>query len=184
MLMADVGLLGYPNAGKSTLISCMSGATPKIASYPFTTLTPSLGVVDIGFEGSFVMADIPGLIEGAADGHGLGHQFLRHVRRSRVLLHMLSVCPTEEVPVIERYRIIREELNRFDPDLSLRPELITFTKCDLIDRETRKKLKTDFLTEYPNAKLFSTSSIENKGLNPLRYALWSLIQESNLLPES
>jgi GTP-binding protein len=183
MLMADVGLLGYPNAGKSTLISCMSGAHPKIASYPFTTLAPSLGVVDIGFEGSFVMADIPGLIEGAADGHGLGHQFLRHVRRSRVLLHMLSVCPDEPVSVLERYRIIRKELNRFDPELSLRPELITLTKCDLIDRETRKKLKADFLEQYPESKLFSISSIEKKGLEHLKYALWNCILKSKQIEQ-
>ena len=178
MLMADVGLLGYPNAGKSTLISSMSGANPKIASYPFTTLAPSLGVIDIGFEGAFVMADIPGLIEGAADGHGLGHQFLRHVRRSRVLLHMLSVCPHEETPIIERYRIIRNELHRFDPELSKRPELVCLTKCDLIDTETRKKYKKEFLEAFPNSKVFSTSSIEKKGLEKIKYELWTLIQKN------
>ena len=179
MLMADVGLLGYPNAGKSTLISWMSGAKPKIANYPFTTLAPSLGVIDVGFEGSFVMADIPGLIKGAADGHGLGHQFLRHVRRSRVLLHMLSVDPDEHTSIIDRYTIIRNELHRFDPELSKRPEIVCLTKCDLIDTETRKKYRNDFRTAFPDLKVYSISSIERKGLEKIKYALWNIIQDQN-----
>ena len=177
MLMADVGLLGYPNAGKSTLISCMSGAKPKIASYPFTTLAPSLGVVDIGFEGAFVMADIPGLIEGAAEGQGLGHQFLRHVRRSRILLHMISVCPTERESIVDRYRIIREELARFDPLLCTRPEMVTLTKCDLIDKVRFEEIRSEFSAAYPDKKLYYISSIENKGLEKLKYTLWSLVQD-------
>ena len=184
MLMADVGLLGYPNAGKSTLISCMSGAKPKIANYPFTTLAPSLGVIDVGFEGSFVMADIPGLIEGAAEGHGLGHQFLRHVRRSRVLLHMLSVCPDEEISIIERYSIIRNELHSFDPELSKRPELVCLTKCDLIDTQTRKKHKQDFKKAFPDIKIYSLSSIERKGLEKIKYALWDIIQNQRVQEET
>ena len=177
MLMADVGLLGYPNAGKSTLISCMSAAKPKIASYPFTTLKPSLGVVAMGYDGTFVMADIPGLIQGAAQGHGLGHQFLRHVRRSRILLHMLSLCPTEELSIVERYRIIRSELEHFDESLISRPELIAFTKADLLSPEEAQEQMELFKVHFPNSSPYLISSAQRRGLKELRYALWSQLQE-------
>ena len=112
--MADVGLLGYPNAGKSSFIGQVSAARPKVADYPFTTLVPKLGVVDMGLDGSYTVADIPGLIEGAADGQGLGHQFLRHVQRTKTLLHLLSLGPDESLDIVTRYVNIRRELERFD----------------------------------------------------------------------
>ena len=173
LLLADVGLLGYPNAGKSTLISCMSSAKPKIANYPFTTLKPSLGVVEIGYEGTFVMADIPGLIEGAAQGHGLGLQFLRHVRRSKVLLHLLSVSPTEDTSITERYRIIRSELKQFDEELNTRPEFVALSKVDLISEEECRVLVQEFQNHFPDVHPFLISSAQNKGLKELRYALWN-----------
>ena len=134
MLMADVGLLGFPNAGKSTLIRSVSAARPKVGDYPFTTRVPSLGVVKMG-DDSFVMADIPGLIEGAADGAGMGHQFLRHVKRTRVLLHLLSLGSDELHSPGERYTAIRKELMAFDAALSGREEIIALTKIDLVDED-------------------------------------------------
>jgi GTP-binding protein len=134
MLMADVGLLGFPNAGKSTLIRNVSAARPKVGDYPFTTQVPSLGVVKIGMD-SFVMADIPGLIEGAAQGAGMGHQFLRHVKRTRILLHLLSLGPDEPRTPAERYTAIRGELAAFDPRLAQRDEIIALTKTDLVDAD-------------------------------------------------
>jgi GTP-binding protein len=139
-VMADVGLLGFPNAGKSTLISVVSAARPLVADYPFTTLTPHLGVVDLGLfarggRSSFVVADIPGIIEGAAEGKGLGHQFLRHVSRTRLLLHLVSLQSGDHgethLSPGARYRILRDELKRYDSDLVKRPEIVVLTKADL-----------------------------------------------------
>ena len=135
-LLADVGLVGFPNVGKSTLISVVSEAKPNIANYHFTTLTPVLGVVRLGEGRSFVMADIPGLIEGASDGAGLGHQFLRHVDRCRLLVHVVDVSGSEGRDPKEDFRIINEELKKFDPDLAERPMLVAGNKCDLTDDET------------------------------------------------
>ncbi len=135
-LLADVGIVGFPNVGKSTLISVVSEAKPVIANYHFTTITPVLGVVRMGPESSFVMADIPGLIEGAGDGAGLGHQFLRHVERCRLLVHMVDVSGSEGRDPKEDFRIINEELKKFNPELALRPMLVAGNKCDLTDDET------------------------------------------------
>ena len=134
-LLADVGLVGYPNVGKSTLISVVSQAKPQIANYHFTTLTPTLGVVSMGDGVSFVMADIPGLIEGAADGVGLGHQFLRHVERCRLLVHIVDVSGSEGRDPKDDFRVINEELRRFNPELSERPMLVAGNKCDLATDE-------------------------------------------------
>ena len=134
-LLADVGLVGYPNVGKSTLISVVSQAKPQIANYHFTTLTPTLGVVSMGDGVSFVMADIPGLIEGAADGTGLGHQFLRHVERCRLLVHIVDVSGSEGRDPKEDFRIINEELRRFNEELAERPMLVAGNKCDLATDE-------------------------------------------------
>ena len=134
-LLADVGLVGYPNVGKSTLISVVSQAKPQIANYHFTTLTPTLGVVSMGEGVSFVMADIPGLIEGAADGVGLGHQFLRHVERCRLLVHIVDVSGSEGRDPKDDFRIINEELRRFNPELAERPMLVAGNKCDLASDE-------------------------------------------------
>ncbi|MEC7988150.1 MAG: GTPase ObgE [Myxococcota bacterium] len=177
LLMADVGLLGFPNAGKSTLISSLSSAKPKIASYPFTTLAPSLGVVELGMDGTFVMADIPGLIEGAAEGLGLGHQFLRHVRRSRILLHLLSVGPDETEDIFHRYRVIRKELEKFDPSLAKRREFVALTKIDLISEQETETLRETFQARYPDTVVSCISSAQRRGLKELKYTLWNSLQD-------
>lgn len=135
-LLADVGLIGYPNVGKSTLISVVSEAKPVIANYHFTTITPVLGVVRMGEESSFVMADIPGLIEGAGEGVGLGHQFLRHVERCRLLVHIVDVSGSEGRDPKQDFRTINEELKKFNPELAKRPMIVAGNKCDLTDDET------------------------------------------------
>lgn len=172
-LLADVGLLGFPNAGKSTLISRLSEAKPKIAAYPFTTLTPSLGVVKVpGSYETFVMADIPGLIEGAADGTGLGHQFLRHVERCALLLHLLSLDPLEE-PVhgdaITRFATINSELQRFDPALARRPQVVLLSKADLASEQDVTTAREAL--EAAGHSVFVASSVTGAGLDALVYDL-------------
>ena len=130
-LIADVGLIGKPNAGKSTLLSRLSKANPKIASYPFTTKYPNLGLVQVDLDNRFVVADIPGLIEGAHQGVGLGHEFLRHVERTRVLIHLVEPEPMDQTDPLDNYRSIRDELRLYNPELALRPELVVVTKCEL-----------------------------------------------------
>ena len=134
-LLADVGLIGFPNVGKSTLISTISAAKPKLANYHFTTLTPVLGVVRYPDGGSFVMADIPGLIEGASDGAGLGHQFLRHVDRCRLLVHIVDVSGSEGRDPRADFAVINDELKKFDPDLAQRPMIVAGNKCDMATDE-------------------------------------------------
>jgi len=143
-LLADVGLIGFPNVGKSTLVSVVSEAKPKIANYHFTTLTPVLGVVRMGEGSSFVMADIPGLIEGAGDGVGLGHEFLRHVERCRMLLHVLDISGSEGRDPIEDFEKINHELKVFSEDLSERPQIVVGNKCDLIDEDEIKRISEYF----------------------------------------
>ena len=139
-VLADVGLLGFPNAGKSTFIRAVSAATPRVADYPFTTLQPHLGVVRIGTDQSFVIADIPGLIEGAAEGAGLGIQFLKHVARTRLLLHLVDMAPmNDEIDPVEQVRAIEAELEKFDPGLLERPRWMVFNKADLLDPKEREK---------------------------------------------
>ena len=140
-VLADVGMLGFPNAGKSTFIRAVSAATPKVADYPFTTLQPHLGVVRIETDKSFVIADIPGLIEGAAEGAGLGVQFLKHVARTRLLLHMVDIAPMDgETDPVEQIRVIENELKGFDPELLERERWLVFNKIDLIPAEEREKV--------------------------------------------
>lgn len=143
-LLADVGLIGFPNVGKSTLVSVVSEAKPKIANYHFTTLTPVLGVVRMGEGSSFVMADIPGLIEGAGDGVGLGHEFLRHVERCRLLLHVIDASGSEGRDPIEDFKAINRELEVFNEELTTRPQIIVANKCDLTDDDEINKLKEYF----------------------------------------
>ncbi|HEV3143848.1 MAG TPA: GTPase ObgE, partial [Gemmataceae bacterium] len=130
-VIADVGLIGLPNAGKSTLLSRLSRATPEIADYPFTTKFPNLGMVDIAGEHAFVLADLPGLIEGAHAGVGLGHEFLRHVERTRTLIHLVEPFPADRSDPAQNYRTIRRELERYNPELAHRPEIVCMSKCEL-----------------------------------------------------
>ena len=152
-LLADVGLLGYPNVGKSTLVSVVSQAKPKIANYHFTTLTPVLGVVRVDDECSFVMADIPGVIEGAGEGAGLGHQFLRHVERCRLLIHIVDVSGSEGRDPIEDFETINKELKVFSPELSTRPQVVAGNKIDMAEPEQIEKFKN--YIESKGLKYFS-----------------------------
>lgn len=143
-LIADVGLVGMPNAGKSTLLAALTRATPKIANYPFTTLSPQLGIAELDADRRLVIADIPGLIEGAASGAGLGHDFLRHIERTRVLVHLLDVMPDNEMTPADNYRTIREELSKYSSVLAEKPEILALNKLDLLpdEEERMERVKT------------------------------------------
>ncbi|MDE1895112.1 MAG: GTPase ObgE [Pseudomonadota bacterium] len=146
-LLADVGLLGFPNAGKSTFIRAVSAATPRVADYPFTTLVPNLGVVSLGTDQSFVIADIPGLIEGAAEGAGLGIQFLRHVARTSLLLHLVDVAPIDGSSVAEQVRAIELELGKFNPELLERPRWLVLNKADMLEEGEREQVAAKIVAE-------------------------------------
>lgn len=162
-LIADVGLIGLPNAGKSTLLSRLSKATPEIASYPFTTKYPNLGLVQVGFDHQFVVADIPGLIEGAHAGVGLGHEFLKHVERTRVLVHLVEPAPMDQSDPVENYRQIREELKLYDARLSERPEILVVSKCELPDADAAAEL----LKETAGKDVLKISSATGRGIQEL-----------------
>ncbi len=175
-LMADVGLLGYPNAGKSTLISRVSAARPRVADYPFTTLAPSLGVVSLGLDSQFVVADIPGLVEGAAEGKGLGLQFLRHVERTRLLLHLLSLGPDEVETPLVRYQILRRELVRYSDRLAGRPELVVLTKHDTIDAEGLAGVRAEL--EAAGVTVGAViSAVRGEGVAELVREIWKRLGE-------
>jgi len=174
-LLADVGVIGFPNAGKSTLVSRISHARPRVADYPFTTLVPQLGVVDRGIEGSWVIADVPGLIEGAADGRGLGHQFLKHVQRTRLLVHLVSPLHESGETPVDRYHAIRRELEQYDPALAVRPEIIALTKIDALDEETLEAQRTALL-ESTGATVWTISSVSGQGLPRFLDEIWVQIQ--------
>ncbi len=165
-LLADVGLAGFPNVGKSTLISVVSAAKPKIANYHFTTLTPVLGVVKVDEGSSFVMADIPGLIEGASEGVGLGHEFLRHVDRCRLIIHVVDVSGSEGRDPKEDFEIINGELARFSEDLAKRPQIVAANKCDIASREQIEDFKK-FILEEKGLKLFEISAATAAGTKEL-----------------
>lgn len=172
-LLADVGLVGFPNAGKSTLIARVSAAKPKIADYPFTTLVPNLGVVRVGDENSFVMADIPGLIEGAHEGAGLGHDFLRHTERTRVLVHVLDMSEMEGNDPVDNFEIIQRELRLYDPRLATRPMVIAANKMDLTGAEENlARLKERLGSQYD---IFPISAVTGQGLDALLYQLVTLL---------
>lgn len=173
-VMADVGLLGFPNVGKSTFVSAVSRARPKVADYPFTTLTPHLGVVRVGDEASFVVADIPGLVRGASEGAGLGHRFLRHVERCRALLHLVTLDPAEDRDPVSDYEALRHELAAFDPELAKRPEIVALTKADIPEvREACDALRTRFATKEVNLRLVSAATGE--GVRDLLVELYKLV---------
>lgn len=172
-VLADVGLLGMPNAGKSTFIRAVSAARPKVADYPFTTLAPNLGVVRVDSERSFVIADIPGLIEGAAEGAGLGHQFLRHLQRTRVLLHLVDISPRwEEGDPVHEARAIVEELRKYDQQLYEKTRWLVLNKIDMVDEAEREAVVAQFIKDYEwSGPVFAISALEGTGCPALTYAL-------------
>ena len=176
-LLADVGLVGFPNAGKSTFISVVSAAKPKIADYPFTTLVPNLGVVALSGDRDFVVADVPGLIEGAHEGKGLGYQFLRHLERTKVLIHLVDVSGASGRDPVEDFDTIRRELESYNPELLEKPQLVAANKIDALDDPARvtalekraRKLKLKF---------FKISAVTGEGVNPLIEAAWPIIAKA------
>jgi len=183
-LLADVGLVGFPNVGKSTIISHVSAAKPKIADYHFTTITPNLGVVRVDTGRSFVMADIPGLIEGAAEGAGLGHRFLRHVERNKVLVHVLDISGSEGREPLEDFNIINNELKKYSPYLAERPIIIAANKMDLSEAANNLQLLKKELSEY---EIFPVSAVTGEGLKPLIFRLADIldqVEEQEVVPHT
>ena len=170
-ILADVGLVGFPNAGKSTLLSKVSAAKPEIADYPFTTLVPNLGIVAYRNHKSFVMADIPGIIEGAHEGKGLGLRFLRHIERNSILLFMI---PADSNDIKKEYHILLNELKQFNPELTHKTKLLAITKSDLIDNE----LENDIKKHLPKVPAIFISSFTKKGLPELKDMIWEKLNES------
>jgi GTP-binding protein len=185
-VLADVGLLGLPNAGKSTFIRAVSAARPKVADYPFTTLQPHLGVVSVGIDRSFVVADIPGLIEGAAEGSGLGHQFLRHLQRTGLLLHLVDISAADSDPdsVVGDAQAIVEELRKYDEALFIKPRWLVLNKTDLISEESRGEVIAAFLERYRHRigdpdRSFTISALTGDGCTELTHAIMDFLSESS-----
>jgi GTP-binding protein len=172
-VIADVGLIGKPNAGKSTLLSRLSRARPEIADYPFTTKYPNLGTVHAGPDRAFVVADIPGLIEGAHEGHGLGHEFLRHVERTRLLVHLLDAAPPDGSDPVASYRTIRQELELYSPALAQRPELIAVTKLDL----TGAVEAADRIANTLGREVIAISAVTGRGIPGLIHRVADLLDQ-------
>jgi len=172
-LIADVGLVGKPNAGKSTLLSRVSRATPEIGDYPFTTKYPNLGVVRVNMDQQYVLADIPGLIEGAHEGAGLGHEFLKHIERTRLLVHMVEPAPMDQSDPLDNYTQIREELEKYNPVLAERPEILCVTKAELPDAETCAEL----LRETSGREILLISAVTGKGLSELNRLIVERLEE-------
>lgn len=170
-VLADVGLVGFPNAGKSTLLSVLTSAKPKIADYEFTTLKPNLGIVKYRDYQSFVMADIPGIIEGAAEGKGLGHYFLRHIERNSVLLFLI---PADADNIAKQYKVLLSELKQYNPEMLDKERLIAISKSDMLDDELKSELKQELDREL-NVKYFFISSVAQQGLIELKDALWKVL---------
>lgn len=182
-LLADVGLVGFPNVGKSTLLSMISAAKPKIANYHFTTLKPNLGVVRVAEEKSFVLADIPGLIEGASEGAGLGLDFLRHIERTRVLVHVLDASGSEGRNPIEDFHKINEELFQYNEKLRTKPQLIVANKIDIPEaQEWVVRIKEEFIPA--GYKVFEISAATNQGIQELVYGIWDLLENTELTYET
>ena len=170
-VLADVGLVGFPNAGKSTLLSVVSAAKPEIANYPFTTIVPNLGIVAYRDHQSFVMADIPGIIEGAHKGKGLGHRFLRHIERNSVLLFTI---PSDSNNIIEEYEVLLKELKLYNPELLDKEKMLAITKCDLLDEELTLEIKKELPTDI---KTVFISSISQTGIVELKDMIWKMIHD-------
>ncbi len=170
-VLADVGLVGFPNAGKSTLLSVVTSAKPKIADYEFTTLKPNLGIVEYRDFKTFVMADIPGIIEGAAEGKGLGHYFLRHIERNSILLFLI---PADAKDIHKQYEILLDELRRYNPEMLDKERLIAISKCDMLDDELKAELKTELDETLPIDYMF-ISSVAQQGLTELKDKLWKML---------
>jgi len=173
-LLADVGLVGYPNAGKSTLLSVLSEAKPKIADYEFTTLKPNLGIVSMSDYRSFVMADIPGIIEGASEGRGLGHYFLRHIERNSILLY---VIPVDSNNLKKDFDILKGELIKYNPELIDKDFIICFSKCDLMDEELLQELKIIIKKEFKSIPYIIVSSVSSIGILDLKEKLWKTLNK-------
>jgi GTP-binding protein len=177
-VLADVGLLGFPNAGKSTLISTVSAARPKVADYPFTTLYPNLGVVRIGLDSSFVIADIPGLIEGAAEGAGLGVQFLKHLQRTRLLLHLVEMAPLDEMRPEDAIRKLEQELVNFDDSLGEKERWLVFTKTDILSQDESEEIAERVIKELNwTAPWFMISSVTQSGTDELVQSIGRALDE-------
>ena len=172
-LIADVGLIGFPNVGKSTLLSMISAARPKIANYHFTTLAPNLGVVFVSEGSSFVCADIPGIIEGAAEGAGLGHDFLRHIERCRLLVHLVDVSGSEGRDPVEDLDTINSELHRYSEALAQRPQIIVANKCDILDPDSDNLARLQARADQLGCPLFRLSAAANQGVKELVYHVWN-----------
>ena len=170
-LLADVGLVGFPNAGKSTLIARISAARPKIAAYPFTTLTPNLGVVSLSNDRSFVVADVPGLIEGAHRGQGLGHQFLRHLERTKVLVHLVDVSSESGRDPVADLDTVRRELELFQPTFAAKPQIVAANKLDAVDDPDRVTAVARRAAEL-NLQFFGISAATGEGVSDLLEAMW------------
>ena len=173
-LIADVGLIGFPNAGKSTLISRISAARPKIADYPFTTLAPNLGVVTLSDDRSFVVADVPGLIKGAHEGHGLGHQFLRHIERTKVLVHLVDVSGASGREPVEDFTTILDELERFSPEVAAKPQIVAANKMDAVDDSERVKA-LERQVKKQKLPFLKISGATGEGVDKLLEAAWKEI---------
>jgi GTP-binding protein len=173
-LIADIGLVGLPNAGKSTLLSAISAARPKVADYPFTTLQPHLGIAELDTNRRLVVADIPGLIEGAADGAGLGHRFLKHIERTGLLLHVVDVMPVDGSNPVKNYKTVREELSRYSPELASKTELVVFNKIDLLPPEERESTITQIANDLHLNSPNTCSGATHEGVRDVLEQCWSL----------
>ncbi len=173
-VLADVGLVGFPNAGKSTLLSVLTSAKPKIGDYPFTTLKPNLGIVEYRDFKSFVIADIPGIIEGAAEGKGLGHYFLRHIERNSTLLFLI---PADADDIKKEYDILLDELRRYNPELLDKDRLIAISKCDMLDDELKAEMKEQLDKDFGGLPYLFISSVAQQGLTELKDKLWLMINK-------
>ena len=173
-ILADVGLVGYPNVGKSTLLSVLSDAKPKIANYEFTTLKPNLGIVSMTDYRSFVMADIPGIIEGASEGRGLGHYFLRHIERNSILLY---VIPVDSKNVKQDFEVLRKELIKYNPELADKDFIIAFSKSDLMDEELLREFKNFSKKEFKSIPFTIFSSLSSSGINSLKEIIWKTLNQ-------